>query len=190
DDGEEVTRFARPVVQDLARSLGPRLALVRLDDPPDDLALVRVRFPDGHELRIDLRGERLRRVVDEGLAPGHPGPQVVPDRTEDHHPATGHVLARVHARAFDDGERPGVPDGEPCAGAARAVELAAGRAIQDGVPDEDGIAGVTRRRLDDDASAAHALPDVVVRFADERELDTRREEGTEGLSGLSGEGHE
>src|SRR4029077_729061 len=47
------------------------------------------------------------------------------------------------------------------------------------------IAGVVSGRADDDAAAAHALADIVVRFADELELDAGGEEGPEALPGAA-----
>ena len=100
-----------------------------------------------------------------------------------HDGAAGHVLAGVIAGAFDHGHRAGVPHGEALARGAGAVELAAGGAVEHRVAHEDGVAGVVLRRPDHDAPAAHALPHVVVRLADEPELDPGGEEGAEALAG-------
>src|SRR5439155_9120978 len=66
-------------------------------------------------------------------------------------------------------------------------ELAAGRAVENGVAEEDGVAGVADRRPDDDPAAAHRLADVVVRLPRQLELDARGEERAEALAGGAGE---
>ena len=65
----------------------------------------------------------------------------------------------------------------------RHVELAARRAVQRRVADQDRARLVVRLRDDGDAAAAHALADAVVRLADELELHTCGEEGAEALAG-------
>ena len=87
------------------------------------------------------------------------------------------------AGAFDDGRCTGVADREALAGAAGREELATGSAVEHGVAEQDCVAGVIRRREHDDAPAAHALAHVVVALADHFQIDARREERTEALTG-------
>ena len=103
--------------------------------------------------------------------------------SEDDDRAAGHVLARVVADPLDDRDRAGVADGEPLARRAGAEELAAGRAVEHRVPDEARLARIARGRRDHDPAARHRLADVVVRLADELQLDTRGEERAEALPG-------
>ena len=112
-----------------------------------------------------------------------PGPEVPAVRPEHDDGASRHVLAGVVADALDDRDRAGVPHREALARGARAEELTAGRPVEHGVADEARVARVLGRRGDDDPPAGHRLPDVVVRLADEAELDSRREEGAEALPG-------
>src|SRR6185503_4654218 len=76
----------------------------------------------------------------------------------------------------------GVPHGEPLARRSGAEELAAGRAVEHGVADEARVARVVGRRRHHDPPAGHRLADVVVRLADEPELDARGEERTKALT--------
>src|SRR5260221_219342 len=85
----------------------------------------------------------------------HPCADGAPRLAEEDDGAVGHVLARVVAGAFDHRDHARVADGEALARAPGAEELAAGGAIEGGVPDEDGIARVVGRRGDDDPAAAH-----------------------------------
>ena len=72
-------------------------------------------------------------------------------------------------------------------GAAGAVQLAAGGAVERRVADENRVAQVAGRGTNDDAAAAHRLPDRVVRVTRQRELDTRSEERAEALPGAAAE---
>ena len=94
----------------------------------------------------------------------------------------GHVLAAVVADALDDRDGARVANREALTCRACAEELAARRAVERGVADETRIAGVAGRRRDHDPAAAHRLADVVVRLADEIELDARGEKGAEALA--------
>src|SRR5262249_58749303 len=60
--------------------------------------------------------------------------------------------------------------------------VAAGRAVEEGVADQDWIAQVVLRRAPDDAAAAHALADVVVGLALESQLHAGRQEGAQALA--------
>src|SRR5581483_4771952 len=127
--------------------------------------------------------------VDVRLAAAHPGAEVPPDWPEDGDGAVRHVLAAVVADPLDDRVRARVPHREPLARATGAEELAAGRAVQNGVPDQHGVAGVALGRADRDPAAAHPLADVVVRLADQVELDARGEERPEALPRRAREAH-
>src|SRR5204863_1142509 len=100
--------------------------------------------------------------------------------------AAGHVLAAVVADALDDGARARVAHPEALAGEAAEERLARGRAVEDGVADDHVLLGGERRalrRADGDRAAREALAGVVVRVAEERQLDAGREPRAERLAG-------
>ena len=108
----------------------------------------------------------LVRVEHVGDAAAHAGGEVAAGPAEHDDASAGHVLAAVIADAFDDGERAAVADGEAFAGDAAEVRLAAGRAVERDVADEDVVLGDEARllrRIDDDLAARQPLADVVVR---------------------------
>src|SRR5207248_271798 len=75
---------------------------------------------------------------------------------------------------------------EALADASGDEELAARRAVADGVAGEHSIGvRVARKRPDGDHTATHALADVVLRLAVERQLDARVEERAEALAGAA-----
>src|SRR5262249_24937484 len=91
-------------------------------------------------------------------------------------------LACVLADPLDHRRGARVAHREALARATGAEELTSGSAVENGVAEQHRIARVPLRRPDDDAAAAHALADVVVRLADELELDAPGEERAEALS--------
>ena len=127
--------------------------------------------------------ERAVAVENVCLAARHSGAEVEADVSEDDDGAGRHVLAGVITDAFDHGDRAGVANREALTRRARAEELSPRRAVERRVADEARIAGIVGRRGDHDATAAHRLADVVVRLADEVELDSRGEECAEALTG-------
>ena len=80
-------------------------------------------------------------VEDEGDAAAHAGGEVAPGGAEHDDGAAGHVLAAVIADALDDRGRAAVAHGEALAGAAGEERAAAGRAVEDGVADDDLLVG-------------------------------------------------
>src|SRR5436190_11632247 len=119
------------------------------------------------------------------VASGHAGAEVEADVSEDDDRSARHVLARVITNTLDNRRRAGVAHGEAFPGPSGAEELTAGRAVEDGVAEQHGVPYVAGRRQHDDAAAAHPLPDVVVRLADQLHLDARGEEGAEALAGTA-----
>ena len=89
--------------------------------------------------------------------------------------------------AFDDRDRPRIPDREPVARLTGRVQLAGGRAVQDRVADDQvlvrrvGVRGPTERP-DDELTAAQPLAHVVVRLALELEVHAASGERAEALS--------
>ena len=144
-----------------------------------------------HHLRdCSAAANRPVGVEHVGDAAAHAGGEIAPGRPEHDDAPAGHVLAAVVADAFDDRERAAVADGEALARHAAEVRLAARRAVERDVADDDVLFGDERRlprRIDDDLAARQALADVVVRVAFERQRDAARHERAEALAGRSGE---
>jgi hypothetical protein len=139
------------------------------------------------ELGVQSDVQHAVRIPDVRTTPGHPGREVASHRAEHDHGPVRHVLAAVVADTLDDGDGTRVAHREALAGTARAIELSAGRSVEDGVAHEARFRCSPRGRRDDDATAAHALADVVVRLAFEVELDAGGEEGAEALAGRADE---
>ena len=94
------------------------------------------------------------------------------------------------AGAFDDGDGAAVADAEPLARHAADVGLAAGRAVERHVADDDVLfrrERRLRRRQHDELSAGQPFADIIVGVAFERERDPARHERAEALAGRSRE---
>src|SRR5947207_5010876 len=169
----------RPL-EDGARAWRSRVPHVELEELAQMRACGAFR---NDELRVEAKGETADRVEHVELAAAHSRRDVEPDLAEDDHSAARHVLARVVAGTFDDRDGAGVAHRETLAYASRAEELAAGRAVENGVAEQHGVAGIVASRQDRDSPAPHPLADAVVRLADELELDAGAEAGGEALPG-------
>ena len=71
------------------------------------------------------------------MPPLMPAAKLRPVRPSTTHAPAGHVLAAVIADAFDDDRRAAVADAEALAGDAADVALAARRAVERDVADDD-----------------------------------------------------
>ena len=114
-----------------------------------------------------------------------PGGEIAAGAAEHDDAAAGHVLAAVIADAFDDRLRAAVAHGEPLAGDAAHERLAARRAVERDVADDDVLFGDERRgarRTHDDAAARESLADEVVGLALERQRDPARKKRAEALA--------
>ena len=145
-----------------------------------------------HGIRVDVRGQRVLRIVHEGHAAGHAGGEVRADRPQDHRGAAGHVLAAVGAAALDHGEGVGIAHAEALAGLAGGEQAAGGRAVEHRVADN----GVLFRGqwagghgAHHDGAAREALADVVVGVAEDLELEALHGEGAERLPGRAAQAH-
>src|SRR5690606_33836304 len=111
--------------------------------------------------------------------------EVLAGGSEDDHEATGHVLAAVIADTFDDRDRAGIAHAEAFARASSCEQVAAGGAVEHGVAD-DGLVLPDERlggvRTDDDLTAVHALANVVIGLAIQRETDAVDQERAERLA--------
>src|SRR5262249_39634712 len=102
------------------------------------------------------------------------------------HPATRHVLAAVVADRQDHGLQSAVADAEALADHAADVRLAARRAVEGHVADDDVVhrpEGRFARRRDDDFATREALADVIVSVALQHQRDALRYERAETLAG-------
>ena len=112
------------------------------------------------------------------MPPLMPAAKLRPVRPSTIDAPAGHVFAAVIADAFDDGVRAAVADRESLAGDAADERLAARRAVERDVADDDVLFRRERRvdrRPDDQPPARQALADEVVRLAFERERDALSE---------------
>src|SRR5439155_12385757 len=118
-------------------------------------------------------------------APAHAGGEVPARAAEDHDESLGHVLAAVVADALDHRGDAAVAHAEPLAGLAAEEDLAARRAVERDVADDDVLLrreGRLARRVDDDAPAREALAEVVVVVALDLDGDAGGEPGAEALA--------
>ena len=97
-----------------------------------------------HHRGVAALGEVAVLVVDVGDAAAHAGREVAAGLAEHDHRAAGHVLAAMVAGAFDHRRRARQAHREALARHAAEEGLAAGRAVQHGVADDDVLA--SRRR--------------------------------------------
>src|SRR5690606_23239849 len=192
-------RFARavPVAQDVARAETARIAVVVLDEAAQyafvrlALGAARGTVPERllvgldlfgvalHPLKLDhgriaIAPEAALRVPHIGDAARHAGREIAPGGAQHHHGAARHVFAAVVAGALDDRRSARVAHRKAFAGHAAEEGLAAQRAVQHRVADDDVLGPVAAEvvgRAHDDAAAGQALADVVVAFADQVERD-------------------
>ena len=102
-------------------------------------------------VHVDEFGIHHRRhsnpvVIDEDFTARHPGAEVVAHRPEHHQGAAGHVLGGMLPHSFDHRRGTAVADGEALAGFPGAEELPPSRTVEDGVPEQMGIAGIVGGR--------------------------------------------
>ncbi len=125
-------------------------------------------------------------IQDERHATGHTRSEVATGHTEGYHHATRHIFTTVIACPFDNGLRSAVPHGKPLARHSIKIGLALRRPIQRGIADQNRLLRIienTLRRKDNDLTSGQPFSDVVVGLALQRQCDSLREEGTEGLTG-------
>src|SRR3954465_15247319 len=142
--------------------------------------------------RVDLGAERPVAVEDEREAAAHAGGEVAPGRPEDDDAPAGHVLAAVVAAPLDDRDRARIAHAEALAADAAEERLAAGRAVERDVADDDVVLGFEGRlaaRADRECAAGQALAAVVVGVAERGEAHPGREPPAERLPGRAGERH-
>jgi len=109
----------------------------------DVLGLVDV-FQVNH-IEVAERVEQLVLVEDVRDPAAHTGCEVSPGAPEHDDPPGGHVFAPVVADTLDDRGDAAVADGESLARHAVDVRLASGRAVQEGVADDDVLVRRERR---------------------------------------------
>src|SRR6185437_13282502 len=137
-DGDEPGKQALPVLEHVTRAGAARERGMALYHPAHARDFLRVlQLLDRHHLRVDLAREVPRLVEHVGDAARHAGAEVAAGGAEHQHVAAGHVLAAVIADRLDDRIGAAVAHGEPLARHAADVGLAARRAVQPDVADDD-----------------------------------------------------
>src|ERR1700686_1649597 len=101
------------------------------------------KFVDPNHCPIEPGPESFVLVQNKNFSAAHPGSEILSRSAEDHHNATGHVLASMIAHSFDDGHRPRVPHRETSARPPVEISLAACRALYKAGPPRS-IAGAAR----------------------------------------------
>src|SRR5262249_56655964 len=128
----------------------------------------RMEWPDVDHADVAAPLEVAIDVEDVGDAARHPRREVAPRASQHDHAAARHVLAAVVADALHDGVSAAVADGEALASHSADEGLAARRAVERDVADDDVLLGRESRaprRKDDQPSAREALAPVVVGVA-------------------------
>src|SRR5262249_6748657 len=180
----------QPVVEQPPGDRRVGTPLVLLEQLADGGDVVRRELLEPDELGVAALLERAVLVEDIGDAAAHTGgkvPSGPPDHDDD---AAGHVLAAVVADALDDGRRARVPYGKPLADEPAEERLARRGAVEDRVAGNHVLLRPecrALRRAEREYTAREPLADVVVRLADQRELDPRREPRAERLAGRTAE---
>ena len=140
---------------------------------------------DIRHVQIAAGIEKPRLVVHEGHAAAHARGKIVAGFAEHDHDAAGHVFAAVIAEAFDHRDRAAVPYREPLSRDAVQENLAAGRAVKDGIPGNDIFMGNepgADRRNNHDTPAGHALAEVIVGVPFQPKENSRREKRSHALA--------
>src|SRR6266566_9757401 len=180
DLAESVERLF-PARQHLGRDLASGPAVMLLDQRAQLMRILARDLARHYAVHVQL--PPFDRISD---AAGHPGASVPADRAQRHRDTAGHVLAEVIARALDHRDRARVAHAEALAHTARDEEPAAGGAVGDRVAGKHRLGRrVVREGLDRDHPAAHALADVVLGLAFERELDVAIEKRSKALPGAA-----
>src|SRR6185369_3491774 len=180
-----------PVAED-ARRVGRsgvlEVALDQVAHERDVLRLIETLEIDHAEvtpaLEVTVQIENVRD------APRHAGREVPAGASQDDDPTAGHVLAGMIADALHDRVDSAVTHAEALAGNAAHVGLAARRAVERDVADDDVLLGheyARAGRIDRELAAREPLAPVVVGVTLEGERDTSRHERTEALARGSGE---
>src|SRR3954471_469966 len=151
-----------------------------------------------HVLELDQLGVAARRELALGVehvgdTAAHARGEVATGRTEHHHATARHVLAAVVAGPLDDRVDARVAHREALAGEAAEERPPAGRAVQDGVADQDvllrhvrGVLGRAHRQN----AAGEALARVVVGVAVEHHRDAAHQPAAEALAAVAVSAHD
>src|SRR5208282_5878893 len=135
---------------------------------------------DEFAIVVSARERAAQRI---NKATGHAGAKIVSRGSQNDHDAGGHILTTVLADALHHRQRAAIANGEPLARASGDVELAAGGAVEYGVPREHiSSPGCLRSGAYRNRSAAQTLADVVVGFAAKAKAQTRNQERAKTLS--------
>ena len=175
-----------PALEDARGDRGERAQVVLLDQRVQLDRVGRVDLVEADQLDVAARREPVLGIEHVGDPAAHARGEVAPGGPEDDDAPARHVLAAVVADALDDRVGARVAHREALAREPAEERAARRRAVEHGVADDHVLlgqeAGVVGRPHRDHA-AGQALAGVVVRVADERQLDARRQPGAERLPG-------
>ena len=153
------------------------------------LVLVRHLLEIDHGL-VAAATETIVFIQNVRKAPGHARSEISSGTTQADQMTPRHVFTAVVPGAFDNCSGSRVANAEALTSFAGEEDLAAGGTIEDGVandrvfmPDEGGP-GVG---VDDDLSTGHPFADVIIRFADQLQVNAWCQEGTETLACNAGQ---
>ena len=162
-----------------------------LADKRQDRRHVRVlERVEADELGVAARREGTVAVDHVGNPAAHPRREVAAGWAEHNDRAARHVFAAVVADTLHHCGCTGVAHREALAREAAEERLAGRCPVEHRVPDDDALLGDEAGAVgwpDGHRPAGETLADVVVRVADERQLDAGGEPGAETLPGRAGE---
>src|SRR5439155_7539357 len=179
-----------PAGEEPPRDRRVRVVEVALDEGLYGRQVLLVERLEGDHALVAALLEAAVLVENVGDAARHPGREIPPRAPEHQDEALSHVLAAVVADALDHGGDAGVSHAEALARLAAQEDLAAGRAVERDVADDDvvlGDEGGALRRVDDHPPAPEPLREVVVGVALHLDRDAVGEPGAEALSRGAGE---
>src|SRR5579862_5504015 len=183
---DEVLHGVAPAGEEAPRDGRVRVVEVALDEVAHGLPVVLAERLELDHALVEMALERAVLVEHVRDAARHAGREVAARLAEHDDEPFRHVLAAVVADALDDRGDAGIADAEALARESAQEDLAAGRAVEGDVPDDDvllGHEGRTLRGVDDDAPAGEALRKVVVRVALDLDGHAVREPRAEALPG-------
>src|SRR3954470_7491272 len=174
-----------PVVEQPCGDDGIGAALVLVQQLTQEIQILVLEGLEADELLVAALLERPVLVEHVGDPAAHSRSEVAAGAADYEYDAARHVLAAVIADALDDRRRSAVANGEPLADETAEERLARRRPVQDRVSCDDVLLCRERcalGRAERKCPAGEAFTDVVIRLAEERQLDSRREPGTERLT--------
>ena len=166
DRFEQWQRFV-PVIQNTHR-LGRLSSLLMLFEYRLKFRGLRIGYRfDFNQPGIDAARQFIVFIQHIGDSTGHACSEIISNRAKDHRPTAGHVFAAVIAHAFHNGGCTGIAHAEAFACQTSHICLAAGRAVQRDIADQDivWIPCSGFRRTYRQYAAGQSLAEIIVGFA-------------------------